>query len=171
MAPGQPQQCICLLEGREWDFCRQHEDRSKGVHAVHCWGGTHWLQETSACYRCWTHCISILWVKHYSNQCLQCWVLLGNSEPIEDAVSWGLRLVLLWSLRSSRRWESSPGIGSWIFLIDRNCLIFFFFIWWKINDPTWKPLSLDNSNAIKENLQKKWKWIELSWQYSKLSAI
>lgn len=32
------------------------------------------------------HLFSFLWVKHCSNQGLVCWVLLNNSEPIEDAM-------------------------------------------------------------------------------------
>lgn len=31
-----------------------------------------------------------LWARRCSNQCLVCWVLLGDSEPIEDAVGLGL---------------------------------------------------------------------------------
>lgn len=118
-APGWPHQY--MWTSREEDMVFAYN--MKGVHGVHhppsamgrnclATGDQHALPMLTL-----LHLFSHVWGKPYSNQCLVCWGLLGDPEPIEDAVGWGL-----WAPSHDGHCDDlclpSWWDGGWIFLFN-----------------------------------------------------
>lgn len=123
-------------KGRDQSLCLQQRGPCSPSSASAIWWDFSARGDPKCYQSCWVS--SFLCVRHYSNQHLVCWVLLGYSKPYTMQRAQAMGSYFWWvtlfsSLPPSMRWKPSLGIARQILLLHRHIPKGGLLLYWNIN--------------------------------------